>query len=265
MGSLPHPFSNNIKRVQVYYCYESSRVLDMHNLASFFASCESLESATLHLAKWPSAVPCNAVRIPHVTKICYIFTGCSEDAIRSICDSLCFPAVTQVILRLDFSGWDGVNRPTFNSHIDYGISVKDVLLRHPYLSITRLEIDMSTRTVPGIPAPFLPPLALLPNLKELVLSSTNEWDEVELLTISDGVHIPALRMLAVMMEFREWRFVSYWVVALMARLKQQGDLDEFELLRVDEIQESGYKPSDLEGTIHDYLPEYKIVLEGVKE
>jgi len=97
------------------------------------------------------------------------------------------------------------------------------------------------------------------------MSSTNEWDEVELLPIPDGVHIPALRMLAVMMEFKEWRFVSDWVVALMARLKQQGNLDKFELLRVDEIQESGHRPSDLEGIIHDYLPEHKIVLEVMKD
>jgi len=168
-------------------------------------------------------------------------------------------------LRLDFSGYTPSFQPVYQSHIKYAASMSEILLQHSYIGIKRLDLDLSPRIVRETQAPYSPPFTNLPNLEDLTLSesSSHGWATIKLLEIPDGVRIPALRSLTMKVELMDWHLVSGWVVALMARLKQQGDLDKFRLLRIQGLHENNRERSDLEGAIHDYLPEHKIVLDGM--
>ncbi len=170
-----------------------------------------------------------------------------------------------MVLQLDFQNCTPSSLVIHRSHIRYGTLISDILSQHSYVGITSLDLDLSPRIVRGVPAPFLPPFADLPNLEDLTLSPICDWPVLKLLEVPDGVRIPALRSLTMRVEFGDWHLVSGWVVALLARLKQQGDLDKFKLLNVHELYETHHKVSDLEGAIHDYLPEHKIVLKVMED
>ncbi|KLO13167.1 hypothetical protein SCHPADRAFT_997597 [Schizopora paradoxa] len=239
LGTIPFPFKNNIKHLRISYAYERGQSLDLRQLLAFFASCSSLASIDIHLRNGALIAPCETKSISSVKTIAFGFTNCTVNFVNNVCNALYFPEAKIMILGLRIMklDLDGPFLDPRNYLVDYGAVASDILLQHCYTGLNHLYLDVGPgktkrRVMQRMPA-YLPPFFKLPTLEILTLSATMGWKGLLLSELPSGVRIPALRSLCLFIsEGEEWRHISGWVGALITRLKEQGDLGKFGLLRV---------------------------------
>ncbi|KLO10489.1 hypothetical protein SCHPADRAFT_999544 [Schizopora paradoxa] len=257
-GCHPPPadvsFVGSLRHFKIRFNAEDGRAYDMVQLVQFLSSCEVLEKIELDFASWLSVTPCALQGVASVQDVTVSFYCCKPAACLAICESVYFPNASnlkfQLASSMDFETHDKKLPPKRER------LMREFLLRHPLTKTFHLDYGSNDQSF----TPIIPPIGVLPALEKLVLTFES-WEELRFWPSSSSSgdpRLPPIRILELhTFSLSEWDCLSYWVERFFDQMKMQGDLDNFELLAIYEV-DGETDPSKLEGKIYDYLPLEKI-------
>ncbi|KLO13159.1 hypothetical protein SCHPADRAFT_997589 [Schizopora paradoxa] len=258
-GCHPPPaggsFVGSLRSLMIYFNADEAEAYEMQQLASFLSSCKVLEKIDLHFDDWMHVPPCPEHAIHSVQDVTFSFNCCEPAAGTSICKSIHFPNATKAYL--------GLSSHTEFERFNKGLTekreglIREFLLGHP--SIKTFHLDYGSKEQSFIP--ITPPFHLLPSLEKLILTFAS-WEELEFGEVaSDSAkqsfpRIRSLKLHSTDMNY-DWTQFGPRVVNFFSRLKEQGDLETFELFSI--YDEGLFKLSTLlEGPLSEFLSPEKV-------
>lgn len=243
-GCHPPPaqtsFSSTLRSVSIHFETASGPAYTMSRLKSFLASCDVLETVNIYLVGWTSVVNMSGppLAVSRVQKALLSFYECTPAVVDTFCHSIHYPNAAALHLTLSDLRFETMNTngDQESASSKYESLIRKFLIHHPSVKSLEISFRPSTRVC----TPIVVPITVLPALEVLSLSFAS-WGELDFWKETSSASFPAiafrlppirrLELTDVDLE-KEWRSVSNWTKRFFAQMKEQGDLDAFEMLAI---------------------------------